>query len=62
MYRTSRIYSNIEFIVFRFGKPLDHLQTVLKSLAIKDDFVRLTTILKSAGYGAWLILDGLQWV
>lgn len=48
--------------MFRFGKPLDHLQTVLKSLAIEDDFVRLTTVLKSAGYGLWLVLDGLQWL
>lgn len=50
------------WVVFRIGKPLDHVQTILKSLAIQDDFVRFATIFKSAGYGAWLILDSLQWV
>lgn len=48
--------------VFRLGKPLDHLQTILKSCAIQDDVVRVATICKSAGYGTWLVLDGLQWV
>lgn len=49
-------------VVFRIGKPLDHLQTILKSLDIKDEVVRTSTILKSAGYGTWLLFDCLQWV
>ena len=48
--------------MFRIGKPLDSLQMILKSLSIKDEFIKTTTILKATGYGGWLVLDMLQWV
>lgn len=48
--------------VFRMGKPLDFLQTMLKSLGSQDEVIRWGLVAKSAGYGGWLILDMIQWV
>jgi len=31
-------------------------------LSIKDDVIRIGTIVKGLGYSTWLILDMLQWV
>lgn len=44
------------------GKPLEHLQIILKSAAIKDDIIRMGTVGKAVGFGTWLVLDMLQWV
>ncbi|PJF16774.1 Peroxin-11 [Paramicrosporidium saccamoebae] len=49
-------------VVFRMGKPLDFMQTALKTLSVGDEVVRVGTIMKCTGYGGWLVLDMLQWV
>jgi peroxin-11B len=48
--------------VFRMGKPLDFMQTALKTMSVGDEVVRAGTIMKCTGYGGWLVLDMLQWV
>lgn len=52
----------VERVVFRMGKPLDFLQTLLKSLNVPDDVLRWGTVIKCTGYGGWLVLDAIQWV
>lgn len=44
------------------GKPLDFLQTLLKTLNVSDEVIRWGTIMKCTGYGGWLLLDMIQWV
>ena len=48
--------------LFRVGKPIDFIQTMLKSLAIKDDVIRICAMGRSAFLAGWLSLDVLQWL
>lgn len=47
--------------LFRLGKPIDFLQTILKSVSLKDDVIRICAIGRSAFLAGWLTLDSIQW-
>jgi peroxin-11B len=48
--------------LFRVGKPIDFLQTMIKALTIKDDVIRWCTVGRAACLGSWLALDSIQWL
>ncbi|KAI3652416.1 hypothetical protein MP228_002741 [Amoeboaphelidium protococcarum] len=48
--------------LFRFGKPADFIQTIFKSLSIKDDVIKTCAIGRSLFLAMWLGLDTLQWL
>jgi len=52
----------LKLLVFRVGKPLDHLQIILRSEGIKDEAERTMVIGKAVGFGGWLTLDMFQWL
>lgn len=50
-------------LVFRIGKPLDHILLIDRIIKReKDDLARNLLITKSIGFGGWLLLDSIQWV
>jgi hypothetical protein len=46
----------------RIGKPIEHFQSLVKSLSQVDGVLRFFTITKCLGYMIYLTLDTLQWV
>ena len=46
----------------RVGKPIEHLQTLLKTLNQRDEVLRVLLVGRSASLGIYLIYDMLQWV
>lgn len=50
-------------LVFRVGRPLDNLQIILKILSSPshEPIITLSTVVKAAGFGSWLLLDMFQW-
>ena len=48
--------------LFRVGKPIDFMQTILKSASLKDDVIRICAIGRSAFLAGWLTLDSMQWL
>ena len=54
---------SFSFVVFRIGKPLDHILLIDRIIKReKDDLSRNLLITKSIGFGGWLLLDSIQWV
>ncbi|RKP07734.1 peroxisomal biogenesis factor 11 [Thamnocephalis sphaerospora] len=48
--------------LMRIGKPIEHLQTLVKSFGIHDDVLRVLAVGRSASLGVYLFFDMLQWV
>ncbi|KAJ3022328.1 UNVERIFIED_CONTAM: Peroxisomal membrane protein PMP27 [Siphonaria sp. JEL0065] len=48
--------------VMRTGRQLEFYRGIVKSLALKDSVVKITTILKSIFMAAWLSFDTCQWI
>ncbi|PWN52618.1 peroxisomal biogenesis factor 11 [Violaceomyces palustris] len=48
--------------LMRVGKFLEHFQAALKATTIQDPVVSYAAIGRQLGYGAYLILDTLQWI
>ena len=45
----------------RLGRFVEFFSTAIKSVTVKDEILRVTGIVKSIGFGLWLVFDGLQW-
>jgi peroxin-11B len=45
----------------RVGRQLEFYKAAQKAMAIQDDVLRFTTILKNAGLGLWLVHDSISW-
>lgn len=46
----------------RIGKPLEHVQALIKCQSVRDDVIRLLAMGKSAAYAIYLFNDMLSWV
>lgn len=47
--------------MIRLGKPIEHIQAILKSHSIRDDAIRLLVIFKNLSYTVYLFHDMLSW-
>jgi peroxin-11B len=45
----------------RLGKPIEHLNTLVKSLSISDDVLRVLAVGRAASLAIYLFFDMLQW-
>eukprot|EP00158_Paraphelidium_tribonemae_P007505 Partr_v1_DN28272_c3_g1_i1_m76484 putative peroxisomal biogenesis factor 11 len=48
--------------LFRVGKPIDFMGSILKSLSLKDDIIRYCAIGRSTCLAGWLTIDTVQWL
>jgi len=48
--------------VFRFGKPIEDLNSFLKALSIPDPVLRSLTAFRHLLLAGWLSMDAVQWV
>ncbi|KAI9599049.1 peroxisomal biogenesis factor 11 [Syncephalis fuscata] len=48
--------------LMRVGKPIEHLQTLFKSLNQRDEVLRVLSVGRSASLGIYLVYDMFQWV
>ncbi|KAF8925731.1 putative peroxisomal membrane protein PMP27 [Dissophora ornata] len=48
--------------LMRFGKPIEHLDNVVKAASIKDEFLRYGVIGRQLAYAGYLTLDGIIFI
>ncbi|KAJ3411165.1 Peroxisomal membrane protein PMP27 [Chytridiales sp. JEL 0842] len=62
--RLSKLQANVGLTrkLMRVGRQIEFYRNAVKAMNLKDDVVRVTSILKSVFMSLWLAMDTLQWV